>query len=890
MNTFLTLFQEYIDLSSNPSLIIPIQLVSFIILAKIIANFTILRFSQKKFAYEKTLFVFFIIPIAAIMIDNIFLITKFIIPKTPLCRTINCIAWIFSCMKFHSLILFLEQLIHKRIMWNWYHKLFLAVESLLSIGFILSTIHLILYNEPFHVVIILFYAITLFSFVSVVATIVKQLSNQNIPLVLKQQLKTLLLYFLCPHFICILLELMPIIFFNKTRIVAFSNLGTILITASLYFCFKKIMQFRFLNLSEHVQTKPNFNLSTDFKDAMEQINVAENENEIEHIVQNFFQEQFLISKSRVTTYIRSKNDLASNTQQSIENFLNSDVATCNPTELFIKHKILVRHEIEFDEFYTNNPIITELSQFLKTIDCDIFLPILNNKKLIGYITVQEDKTQTIYNLDQQNKMIVLAQFLAPAIHLLQHSNLYLMLQETKEIKEELYAKHQEINQYKESIKKLLKDRVENHIGVIFFKNKHFSFKNAEAQTLLGINPNLQPSHPTSATLTNFARQIDRFQTAQTTHMTIHNGSKLIISGMPHAETSGGVLLIIRNPEATDIIKMQLDALKDPSKRDYLLYLETTKAGQLINKLLPSNHETILNTKIQLLEAALQKNALLLEMHHDDINPVVEVIHQLSGKETLHILTLQQGQQECGLKLFGINPLLSHERDIALLEKHSTGTLLIKNIELLDITSQQKLAYFIRYGIYTPLKSEQRKFSCARIICSTSHKLSTLLQDGLIIPELYHELHRNSQNSIIRLPSLVTMDHQELSVIIDGFMYQNAQEAGNKSLMPLNYKEKDALIEKRIPSIFEFKQKIQTLMMMKSTEARISQEEKLSNPKMFDTLCPELQLATQLGKHALKDIQLMTSLWKKLGSQTKIADLLGVNRSSVNRRCKDFNLI
>ncbi|MFA5999122.1 MAG: sigma 54-interacting transcriptional regulator [Candidatus Babeliales bacterium] len=889
MSNFLTIFQQGIDFLSSAYIVIPVQLVSIVMLSKIVTKLTTLLFTHNKFKDKKILFLLFIIPLLALMIENVSWITKFIIPKTSLARSINCLAWIFSCIKFHSLILFLEQLTDKNFYLKFYHKIFFILEFALCCSFIISTIHQIQYGTPFPFVINIYYIMTIFWFASMI-TILKGLSHQSLPIVLKQQLKILFFYLLCPHLICILLEFLPIVLFDKAQIIAFSNLNIIFITASLYFCFKKIMQFRFLNLSEHVQAQPSINITTNFKDTMEQINVACNEGEIEHIVQNFFQEQFLISKSGITTYIRSKSESENSTQQEIESFLNNDHATFKPIELLIKHKILVRHEIEFDKFYTSNPIITELSQFLKTIDCDIFLPILNNKKLIGYITVTNDNAQTIYNLDQQNKMIVLAQFLAPAIHLLQHNNVYVMLQETKEIKEELYAKHQEINQYKESIKKLLKDRVENHIGVIFYKSKHFSFKNAEAQTLLGINPNLQPNHSTSATLSNFAQQIERFQTAQTTHMTTQNGSKLIISGMPHAEPSGGVLLILRNPEATDIIKMQFDALKDPSKRDYLLYLETTKAGQSINKLLPSNHETILNAKIQLLEAALQKGALLLEMHQDDINPIVEIVHQMSGKETLHILTLQQGQEECAVKLFGINPLLSQQREIALLEKHTTGTLVIKNVELLDITSQQKLAYFIRYGIFSPLKSEQRKFSSARIICSTSHKLQTLVNDGLIVPELYNELKRNSQNSILRLPSLVTMDHQELSLIIDGFMYQNLQDVSSKSLTPLNYKEKDALIEKRIPSLFEFKQKIQTLMMMKSTESGKGQEEKLSGPKTFDSSCPELQLATQLGKHALKDIQLMTSLWKKLGSQTKIADLLGVNRSSVNRRCKDFHLI
>ena len=53
--------------------------------------------------------------------------------------------------------------------------------------------------------------------------------------------------------------------------------------------------------------------------------------------------------------------------------------------------------------------------------------------------------------------------------------------------------------------------------------------------------------------------------------------------------------------------------------------------------------------------------------------------------------------------------------------------------------------------------------------------------------------------------------------------------------------------------------------------------------------PELIQAARLGKHALRDQRIMVMLWDKFKNQNKIASFLGVNRSSVNRRCKEFNL-
>lgn len=886
MNAFFLFFQHCIDLVSNSNIVIAVHVLSLTIMAKIIVNFSNIKSTHKNLNYEKILFVFFIVPIVSIMLDDIVAITKFIIPRTPLYRSINCLAWIFSCIKFYSLILFLEQLIHKKINWNLYHKFFSFLVLTLCSTFIINTIHAIRYNESYYWVILSYYAFVIFSFICIVSTVVKDLSNHKLPLVLKQQVKTLLFYFLCPLFICILLELMPIILFNSHRIVALSNLETLLITASIYFCFKKIMQFRFLNLSDHVQAQPKIQIATNFKDAIEQINIAHNETELDYLAQNFFHEQFQIPKNSIKLYINNNHQIPNRIQSNIEKFLTTETEHQQPIDLLLQHKILVRHEIEFDEFYTQNETLKALLEFLNSIECDIFLPIINNNKLLGYITVKQASTPMMYNMDQQNKMMVFAKFLAPAIYMLQQQNTYTLLQETKQIKEELYEKHQEINQYKESIKQLLKDRIENHIGIIFCKGKHFAFKNQEAQNLINVNPNLEPDHTTSIMLFNFVHQIEKFQTVQNSYITIHDGSKLMISGMPQAQPHGGVLLIVRKPEATDLIKMHIDGLKNPTERDYLLYLETTKAGQMINKLLPSNHETFLNIKIQLLQAALQKSALLLQMHPDDINPVAEIIHQLSGTQTLHIINLQPHHDMTASKIFGINPLLYPTQEQPLLEKLGNGILLIKNFELLDMITQQKLAHLMRYGIFTPVKSEQRKFSDTRIICATTHNISDLYSEGSIAPELFTELQKHH----LQLPSLITMQDTEISQLIDGFMYQNIANEQDGSVHALNYKDKNALISKRIASLFTLQQKVETLMNIKAQQTPTITEEKIGNSKAFHATTPELQLAAQLGKHALKDIALMKTLWKKLGNQTKIADLLGVNRSSVNRRCKEYNLI
>jgi transcriptional regulator with PAS, ATPase and Fis domain len=887
MNTFTTSFQYYLDLLSNPIFVCIVQIASFITLTKIVMNLTKFRFAQKRVHYEKMLFIFFMIPIFAVMIDNIFLVTKIFLPRySVFVRCFNCLAWIFLCVKFYSLFLFVEHLIHKKMNWNIYHKIFIVLEFLLCIGFIANTIALILNQEPYYVVIFSYYILTLFAFFSIVFNILKQLNNHKLPTVLHKQLKTLLLYFLCPHFICILIELLPIILYNKPRIVAFSNFATILIAASIYFCFKKIMQFRFLNLSDHVQVQPNMQAATDFKQAIEQISVASNHQELTYITQQFCLDQLGICKEQVQLHVQTNH--ADAISKKIELFLSSELPACTPIDVLNKHKILIRHEIEFDEFYTDNAIIVCMAQFLRSIQADIFVPIIHNKKLLGSIIVRHDERNVLYSMDIQNKLMVFAQFLAPAMYMMQQQNTFLLLQESKDLKESLYEKHQEIAQYKESIKQLLKDRLEHHIGIIMIKTKQFIFKNQEAQQLLGLNPNEHPEHPTSLSLINFVHQVEKFQTTQNMHLTMQDATKLIISGMPQAESNAGVLLIIRKPEATDLIKMHIDALQNSSYRDYLLYLETTKAGQTINKLLPSNHETFVNIKIQLLHATLQNSSLLLEMHQDDIDTATSIIHNLSAKNTLHTIDLHATPDLDIAKIFGINPLLDPHAEPGLLEKLAGGTLLIKNIEYASVLLQQKLAHLLRYGIFTSIKSEQRKFCDTRIICATSQNLLDLYQDRVIIEELHVELKKH----YVQFPSLVRMHPDHIINLIDGFMYQHMQNADQKSLRPLHVKEKQSLAQRHIASLFTLQQKVLTLMSVKPDlhETQPVLKQKTHTKIMSDQATPEIAIAAQLGKHALKDIQLMKMLWKQFGNQTKIAELLGVNRSSVNRRCKEYNLV
>ena len=107
------------------------------------------------------------------------------------------------------------------------------------------------------------------------------------------------------------------------------------------------------------------------------------------------------------------------------------------------------------------------------------------------------------------------------------------------------------------------------------------------------------------------------------------------------------------PDISDIMKDQLAHLNMPSLWDYVLYLETTESGQLINKLFPGTGEQILNFKIQLLSTALSKKATFLSMPEEDVLTTVDILHTISLRQILHTikLTVPETNDEVALTIF-----------------------------------------------------------------------------------------------------------------------------------------------------------------------------------------------------------------------------------------------
>lgn len=816
------------------------------------------------------------------------------------------IAWVFVLMQYQSMSFFVENIVNQNYIVVLRQKILFFISSMFGLMF--AIIAIMDFNceklserrflfEPTIQNLATFYAL----FVVVAPSLlmaVQRIRNSELPHLLKKQLKILIQGLILPVFMADFIQLFPFKIYGVTWIAhSYAGVGfsTILTTIAIYFCARKIFGLRFLNLKDHVQQPMNINFIDDFKGVLERLSNVTNFRELGHITENFFKETFGISLNKTNLYLRHDIQDHNSHGSIIEDRTVSLVET-----FFVTHdemiesamkqdKILIYDEIDFTHFYHACEKSEVILKFLNTINADIFLPIYENDRLIAYIIIERHaRTEKFYSNVERDEFIVFASYLGNIINLLQNKSLDLLIEQEQRLRSEIYQKHQEIEQYKESIRSFLRKNKTKHIGILFYKNRQFSFGNQAAKELVDININQQHGHPFTQSLRQLAQQVEAFKGPKTIFVKDSSDNTLVVSAVPHLEKNT-IIITISYPSISDTIKHHVDLLKDPSEWDYLLYLQTTQSGKLINQLIPSSGAVLLNFKIQLLKIALSKKAILLEMPEQDLQPTAEILHHISMRHQLHVMTLHGAVNnfDIAITLFGMNPIFGAQQKNSqpLLEKlDNVGTLFIKDIHFLDLETQEYLAMFIKTGFYNQFKSDQKVASNVRIICSSNQNLGLLSQEGKFSKALFQEL----KSTVVTMPALLTLPENELHELTEGFTQQALTSDALQHVLVLTDKEKNTFTHDRPVSLQELKLRVQHILVKKSKKNQVYQE--VSFNPAYDITDPDLVEAARLGKKSLQEPRVMALLWNKFKNQNKIAFFLGVNRSSVNRRCKEYNLL
>jgi transcriptional regulator with GAF, ATPase, and Fis domain len=818
------------------------------------------------------------------------------------------ISWGFLILQYQSLALFLEFLTAKKCYLNMRHKTSLLISSFISAYFFYTAFFdtaltnmitrtvalqqsLLSPDISFEIKmmnVIIYYSLFGLMIPSIINTLRKNRLIE-LPVIIMHQLSILLKYLIGSYLLVELLQAANFIFSCQTSyIYSVVSISTIILSCAIYYSITRVLGIRFFNSHNHVQSKPNIEIIHDFKNVLKQFCHVTNIQEISQVTQIFFKDIFDIPFRKTKCYLRTINN---HDQESIiseekkvrmivESFLTNHTATI--ARLIFEEKILVYDELDFNNFYQTTDETSILLSFLKSINADIFLPIYEKKNIIAYIIIdRQPRKKNLYGHIEQDEMVIFAGYLANIINLLQHKNLPSLIQQEKELRNELYQREQEIKQYKESIQSFMHNSM-NQIGIIFFKNRRFSFGNQAARELISINLNTQSGHYLTKTCYNIVHQVMQYKSAQSAITTDEKGEKLALSAVPNLEQNN-IILIVHRPEINDILTKRINMLKDPSHWEYLLYLETTKAGHLINHMIPSDSEQLLNFKISLLQHALSSKPVILNLSKPDLLPMVELLHHLSHRNTLQVVSLDRPHDghNLGIKLFGTQ----HDKiEQSLFKKcEQNGTLFIDNVHFLSLEIQDRLADYITYGHYSLLNSEQQIKGNIRLIFSVDTHISQLVTDNLFSKNLYHTV----ANNIIEMPSLQTLPERDLYDLIDGLTQQAIKSADFKMMLTLNEHERTKIIHNRPTSLQHLRTVIEQSLVKKSKKNNLYQD--IHFDPAYHIIDPALAEAVRLGKHALRDEHLMELLWNKFQNQNKIAAFLGVNRSSVNRRCKQFNL-
>jgi len=484
-------------------------------------------------------------------------------------------------------------------------------------------------------------------------------------------------------------------------------------------------------------------------------------------------------------------------------------------------------------------------------------------------------------------MLVFANYINNIINLIRKRNLDELLKNEKELKDELYQKYQESSHYKESMHSFLRASLPQKIGIIFYKNRTFTFGNQTAKELVGIDINKECGHPISQSLVRIARLVEEYKAPQVLFSKDATGKELLLNGVPNLEHNN-VIITLYHPSVSDVIARHSERLKNPTRWDYLLYLEATELGKRINTFIPGYSESLLNCKLNLFQAALSRKSLLLDVPEDDLANIIPLLHPIDSRDTTHILNLTSPERsrEVAQQLFGRHqPIPQTMPLIPLIKKvGKAGTLIIKNVQFLHLESQERLAEAIAYGLYRALGSEQKRSCSARIMCTTNANIQLAVHEGTFSKNLWDELKKNT----FSLPSLFTLPEHEFTALIDALVEQAIRENAVKHILQLTDRDRSNLALKRPASLAELRKKIHYLLIQKSKKNALDSSATIDTfiPSVTD---PELLDAARLGKHALRDPKIMAQLWATFKNQNQIAAFLNVNRSSINRRCKEYNL-
>lgn len=215
------------------------------------------------------------------------------------------------------------------------------------------------------------------------------------------------------------------------------------------------------------------------------------------------------------------------------------------------------------------------------------------------------------------------------------------------------------------------------------------------------------------------------------------------------------------------------------------------------------------------------------------------------------------------------------------KKNKLGTLVFNHLENLSLEAQKSLSHFLN-----SLKENKEKI---RIIATSNKNIEILLEEGKFQKDLYYQI--NVIN--IQIPALRNRQ-EDIPLLINHFLKKGS---------PLSNKQMSQKVMKFFykynwpNNIQELKQEVERMLSLSSgnedvlTDILLSQKIRRGDESFFES--SSFTLGEQTLKEFLRDIErqiIQNTLQKENGNKTKVAKLLGLSRTSIILKMKEYALM
>jgi PAS domain S-box-containing protein len=369
--------------------------------------------------------------------------------------------------------------------------------------------------------------------------------------------------------------------------------------------------------------------------------------------------------------------------------------------------------------------------------------------------------------------------------------------------------------------------------------------------------------------------------------TTKTGRRLMVIGTPIKNDEGKIIRVVNaSSDVTEVkqLESQIDLLKQITEGYRQEIQELRAKDELEKKIIYRSEQMGKVVTFSQKIAKVDSTVLLLGEAGVGKEVIASFIHKWSSREKNPFIVVNCGsmpEKLLELELFG-DEEESLNRQMGAIEMANEGTLFLNEVEDLPARLQSKLLRVIQGEQLLKSGGNNRKVNL-RIIAASNNELERRVKEGSFRGDLYYQL-----NVIpIYIPSLRERKEDIIPLIMHFSNQLNAKYMDDKKFQPRLLKE---LQEYSWPGNVRELHNIIERLFVTSEGVWIG----------FDHLPEHIKLAKSRNKGVfinkimplkeavdLVEKELLELAEKKYGSTTKMAEVLGVNQSTISRKLQKY---